>query len=300
MGLQIYRGTLISHQQTAIPHCITVFVESLGVALVLTMAAILVTTRSINTFELTLRAGFFTSASLTCRTYLTLIQQYISLDKEPRSSRRLAIISLAVSLSATFLLGTIPQGPERYRERSRLYNQAVAQKLKDDGGETFEGNVVGTGESILAWFFSIYMFKVVHKILQKDQVDLHELPVLPGNMQAEATTRQANESDKESRRNGKTSAAHLMWSTLRTQRATLFYSESPKRDRSVRPIFNSVALCCIIAERALAYLPYFCLERILAVLDGSGPKRTAWAFASIYVLSKKVENFTGVVRIWNL
>lgn len=199
-------------------------IDSLGVAWVLILAAVLVTTHSMDCFERTLRAGFYASAFLTIRSYLTLIQQYISFSSEPIDSR-LAIISLAVSFSVTFVLGTIPQGPERYRERSRLYNQAVGQKLKEDGGEKFEGNVVGTGGSILAWFFSIHMFREVYKILQRDQVDLHELPVLPGNMQAEATTRKASESDKQSQHGGKTSAGSLMWSTLMTQRATLFSSE---------------------------------------------------------------------------
>jgi hypothetical protein len=149
---------------------------------------------------------------------------YITLSLVPIDSR-LAFISLAVSLTVTLILGTIAQGPGRYRERSRLYNQAVAEKLKEDGGENYEANVVGTGRSILGRFFSIHMFKVVYNIISKDQVDLHELPVLPGSMQAEGTTRHASESDKHSQTSARTSAARLMWSTLMTQQRVLIKSE---------------------------------------------------------------------------
>lgn len=224
VGLKVYRGITLFRQADRLLQLLVFIVNSLGVTWIFAMATMLLFTGSIDLFEKALRAGFTTSAILSVQCYLTLVGMYTTLQSLPIDPR-LAVIGLAVSLFATLLLGTIPQGPARYRDRSRLYNQAVAQKLKDDGGEKFEGNVVGTGQSILGRIFSIHMFKVVYSILPRDQVDLHELPVLPGSMQAEATTRHANESDERSQDGFKMSSARLLWSTLMTQRAVLLGSE---------------------------------------------------------------------------
>lgn len=168
---------------------------------------------------------FYMTAVLAVHDYLTLVGMYTSLDLSPIDPR-LAGASLTISSTATLIFGTLTQEPERYRDRTRLYNEAVAEKLKEIGGETFEGNVIGVGRSILGRFFSTHMFQAVNEIILRDQVDLHELRVLPGTMQAEATTRRASESDATSRHDGHKSAASLIWSTLMTQKWSLVLSMS--------------------------------------------------------------------------
>lgn len=106
------------------------------------------------------------------------------------SSRRidqnhLALLGLTLFLFLT--TGTIRLGPEVFRERARLYNRAVTEKLKEVG-EPIEPNVFGSGDSIIGSFMMASTFKMMRQVAMGEQIDLHELPVVSADMQAEPTT----------------------------------------------------------------------------------------------------------------
>lgn len=63
---------------------------------------------------------------------------------------------------------------------------------------------------------------------------------------------------------------------------------------------DEVANALLLLERSLAYAPYFCLNRILAVLDELGTMRSAWIYASLYIIVLKAYNFTQVYRMWDV
>lgn len=77
---------------------------------------------------------------------------------------------------------TIRLGPGRYRELSRLYNKAVSDKSAE-ASEAVEANVLGAGQSILGHLMSFHITDLAHRISPLEQVDLHELPVVPASMQ---------------------------------------------------------------------------------------------------------------------
>lgn len=97
------------------------------------------------------------------------------------------LISLFLSLSVLLSTGTIRLGPDAFRERSRLYDRAVTSKVKEVG-ESIDANVFGCGDSIIGSYMSLSTTKLMQQISAGEQIDLHELPVLPADLQTEPTT----------------------------------------------------------------------------------------------------------------
>lgn len=90
--------------------------------------------------------------------------------------------ALGLSTALVIACGTTSLGPGRYRERSRLYNKAISDKLRE-AGEVVESNVIGVEGSILGKFLSFPTTSMIRRVVSVDQVDLDELPVLPAWMQ---------------------------------------------------------------------------------------------------------------------
>ena len=90
--------------------------------------------------------------------------------------------ALALAFIATLACGTIGLGPGRFREQSRVYNKAIADKVAELG-ETVEANVLGSGRSIIGGFLGFHITDMARHVISLEQVDLHELPVLPAAMQ---------------------------------------------------------------------------------------------------------------------
>jgi hypothetical protein len=91
-------------------------------------------------------------------------------------------LALAGAIAAA--CGTISLGPGRYRELSRLYNKAVSDKFAETGA-TIEANVLGCGRSIIGHVMGFHVTDLVQYVSTLEQVDLHELPVMPAALQQE-------------------------------------------------------------------------------------------------------------------
>jgi hypothetical protein len=103
----------------------------------------------------------------------------INYSLEPHWTRH---YSLAIGFIIAAVCGTISLGPGRFREQSKLYNKAVAEKVAEIG-KPVEPNVLGSGRSILGGFLGFHIGEMAKHVVTLDQVDLHELPVMPAAMQ---------------------------------------------------------------------------------------------------------------------
>lgn len=184
----------IQHRSTP-GELFTITAEAVTSTWMLLCAVLLTSAKKPDTYARFLHSHFSASALLVLHLYLETISPYLA-DGLPTGCQQSRYVSSGIACAVTLLSGTVQQEPDRYRERERLYNQAVAKKLSEIGGEPIEANVIGTGTSIMGRFFSTHMFHIVGGIVVKDQVDLHELPVLSGTMQAEPTTLTALETEK--------------------------------------------------------------------------------------------------------
>lgn len=222
--IEVYRVISCTRGDAHDTHILMLAIEAVTMAWAVLISLSLLLTRSIQTFGTSLQSVFTANLLLTIHFYIVVVSRdLVHADSTPTSSVTLAVLGTA--LTTTVLIGTTRQEPGRYRDRSRIYNEAVAQKLKAIGGEAFESNVMASGQSIIGRFFSSHMFAVVFSITTKDQVDLHELPVLPGDMQAEPSTLTWMERDTKSGTDAHTTSASLLWLTIWTQRETWILCE---------------------------------------------------------------------------
>jgi hypothetical protein len=91
-------------------------------------------------------------------------------------------VALGLACMTAVTSGSIRLGPGYFRDQGRLYNKAVAEKQAET--EDFgQANVMGSGRSIIGHFMAFYMTDMVRHVASLDQVDLHQLPVLPAAMQ---------------------------------------------------------------------------------------------------------------------
>lgn len=90
--------------------------------------------------------------------------------------------ALAFASIITILSGSIGLEPGHYRDQARLYNKAVAEKQAESGNPGVS-NVLGSGRSIIGHFAGFHVTDMVRYVASLEQVDLHELPVLPAAMQ---------------------------------------------------------------------------------------------------------------------
>jgi hypothetical protein len=90
----------------------------------------------------------------------------------------------ALGLSVAFMIacGSVSLGPGRFRERSRLYNKAISDKLRE-AGEIVGPNVIGVDASVLGKFLAFPTTTMMRYVVSVDQVDLDELPALPASLQ---------------------------------------------------------------------------------------------------------------------
>lgn len=119
--------------------------------------------------------------------YLFVIGPSLVLTGTRQSTDWSGVSSLSLVVLVCLASGTTRTGPEVFRERSRLYTPAVTNKLKEVG-EPVNHNVIGSGDSILGSYFSLSTFRLMRQIYDHEQVDAHELPVVPASMQGEPTT----------------------------------------------------------------------------------------------------------------
>ena len=90
--------------------------------------------------------------------------------------------SLALAGVTSIACVTIKLGPGQYQEMSRLYNKAVADKAAKES-KFVKANFLGSGRSILSYLMGSHITKLAQEVASLDQVDLHELPVVPAAMQ---------------------------------------------------------------------------------------------------------------------
>jgi hypothetical protein len=110
---------------------------------------------------------------------------------------------------STIFTGTISTGPGRFRDLSSLYNKAVADKAAE-GEHKVEANVLGSDRSIIGHFMGTHVTEMVQQVAQLDQVDLHELPVMPAHMQQQPSILESV-SWKKQNTIRPTSASSLLW-----------------------------------------------------------------------------------------
>lgn len=57
--------------------------------------------------------------------------------------------------------------------------------------------------------------------------------------------------------------------------------------------------CCMIIELCLAYVPHFCLQQILAILDGGVSRNGAIAYSGLWVLAWEAETIARLTRTYD-
>lgn len=130
---------------------------------------------------------FIVSVLSAVHEYLFVIGPSLILTDKHYSPESTELYSLSLTVLTIIATGTIRTGPEVFRERHRLYTPAVTNKLKEVG-ESVQSNVIGSGDSVIGSFMSVSAFRLMRQVSACDQVDVHELPVLPASMQTEPTT----------------------------------------------------------------------------------------------------------------
>lgn len=210
---QIYRVIVIGEDHPSVLEVFALATETVATSCALALGGCTLLSRDVGSYGTSLQTTFGLAGFLTVHYYVIIVGEYLS-SGSSRHTLRLDVLALCITAITTVVVGTSVQEPGRYRDRARVYNQAVAEKLKEIGGEPFEPNVMGSGYSIMGRFFSAYMLPVVFSIIPRDQVDLHELPVLVGDMQVETNTRNSLGRDKKSQAGEHNSVGSLLWSTI--------------------------------------------------------------------------------------
>lgn len=57
--------------------------------------------------------------------------------------------------------------------------------------------------------------------------------------------------------------------------------------------------CCMLIELSLAYVPHFCLQQILAILDNEGSRQSAMAYATLWILAWGTETVARLTRSYD-
>lgn len=60
-----------------------------------------------------------------------------------------------------------------------------------------------------------------------------------------------------------------------------------------------VAYLCLLLEILTSFIPHFCVQQILYTLDGHQDRRGAWAFTSLWTISRLAEVFGMTLRTWD-
>lgn len=193
--------------------------------------------------------------------------------------------------------GTLSTGPRFFRERGRLYNKAVADKLKEVH-EPVEPNVIHSSESIIGRFLSISMLGLMRRVSEVDQIDLHELPVLPASMQSEPITIALDPSFRHERaHNGPIMS--LILEVVRPNRVLYCKRKFPS-PVSPHEAERTADFCCVVIELSLAYVPHFCLQQILAILDEGGSRKVAAVYSALWILAWGAETVARLTRNYDL
>lgn len=119
--------------------------------------------------------------------YFVTVGPSLLLTTQPPDTDQAQLYSLALTVLILVATGTTRTGPEVFRERNRLYTPSITNKLKEVG-EPVGHNVIGSGDSIIGSFLSLSTLTLMRQVSSSEQVDVHELPVVPASMQAEPTT----------------------------------------------------------------------------------------------------------------
>lgn len=204
-------------------------------------------------------------------------------------------IALGFALVNTIASGTIGLGPGRFREQSLLYNKAVAERVAEIG-KPVEANVLGSGRSIIGGFLGFHVGEMAQHVVTLEQVDLHELPVMPAVMQQQPSIL---DSVRWRTRPVKwlSPAVSLLWEIWGPQ--WYGWVKSKTIAAGTWCIANSVALLCVTLEISISFVPWFCIQQILYTLDGHQDRRAAWAYASLWTIAQLSEIVAMVARTWD-
>lgn len=227
--------------------------------------------------------------------YLCVIGPSLILTGKHHNLQRAEIYSLSLTILVIIAVGTTRTGPEVFRERHRLYTPAVTNKLEEVGGSVGP-NVIGSGESIIGSFLSISTLKLMTQVSACEQIDVHELPVLPASMQTEPTTIAIKpRSNSVDSRLGV--IISLLLEIVRPNRVLYLKRES----FAFVPLLllTSSDLGCTIVEVLLAYVPHFCLQQILLILDQDASRRGALAYSGLWIVAWEAETIARITRVYD-
>lgn len=229
------------------------------------------------------------------REYLFVIGPSLILNNKCHRPESTDLYLLSITALTIVATGTIRTGPEVFRKRHRLYTPAVTNKLKEVG-ESVQPNVFGSGDSIIGSFMSMSAFSLMRQVSACEQVDVHDLPVLPASMQTEPTIIAIEpRSDDSVSRFGKTIS--LIMELVKPHQ--LLYLKRELVHIRVNPPLISSDFCCVILEVLLAYVPHFCLQQILLILDGGVSRNGALAYSSLWIVTWEIETVARITRSYD-
>ncbi|KAK4686657.1 hypothetical protein P7C73_g3466, partial [Tremellales sp. Uapishka_1] len=175
---------------------------------------------------------------------------------------------LGSSFAQMIISGAIPFGPRLYQDPKYLYNRAVSLAHGRTPQNQF-GNVDGeVSSSMIGGFFFAYVFPMIYKTATMDQIDITDLPVMQARIRMQRVLRETT--------GGFTSMTHVRpaWGVVRA-------IWGPQCNSLLWTLVYSVALV------PMWYLPHYCLQRILWVIDNAPQDHdTAIAFAILMVLAR--------------
>jgi hypothetical protein len=203
--------------------------------------------------------------------------------------------SLALACVTSAACVTIGLGPGRYREMSRLYNRAVADKAAERS-DIVRANVLGSGGSIIGYLMGSHTTDLAREVASLDQVDLHELPVVPAALQQQPSILKAVAWRK---RDPKwlNPTVSLLWEVWGPQ--WLGWIKGEVSRLHVGHLADRVAYLCLLMEILSSFVPHYCVQQILYILDGHADRRAAWAFTSLWCITRVTEIFGMTLRFWD-
>lgn len=235
---------------------------------------------------------FVVSTFSTIHEYLYVTGPSLVLDGQHHSPYPIELYSLSLTVLTMVTTGSVRTGPKVFRERQRLYTSAVTNKLKE-AGEAVEPNVISSGDSIIGGFMSTSTFRLMRQVAVCDQVDVHELPVVPASMQTEPTTINLDPPIEDS----SPRSGHIVDLVYQIVRSNLVLFLKRESYVILRP--KSLILLddlCVLLEILLAYVPHFCLQQILAILDGGVSRSGALAYSGLWVVAWSLETVLRINR----
>lgn len=206
------------------------------------------------------------------------------------SSQWSTIVLFAALVLLVLIIGTMPTGPQLYQDQRGMYSKAVDVRLEESPPRRTV-NVIGTFYSSI---FSRMLFMspttYIRSIAAQEQIDVHDLPAIPSWIRSQNVLPRLLTT--------KTSST-LSFGTSRSFFRRIWGPEGKTLSLGALvhlPFTDIKAVVISICMVPLWYLPHYCLQQILRIIDENVNNHAAFGFAVIYILSRVTGLYLNIHR----